>query len=121
MNWLYVFVGGGVGSVLRYAVSLFVKARYSGELPAATLISNVLSCLVLGLVINYMYHRQAEGMLKYLLIIGLCGGFSTFSTFSYETLALFKAGNMMWAVLNILINTGLCIGVLYFLSTKLQP
>ncbi|TAL63482.1 MAG: CrcB family protein, partial [Bacteroidetes bacterium] len=81
------------------------------------LLSNILSCLVLGLAIIMMGERMnAEMSLRLLIITGFCGGFSTFSAFSYETVELAKGGNMMYAVLNVLISISVCFGIIYFLT-----
>ena len=100
MNWLLVFVGGGVGSLLRYAIACgFPTTELSkGHWPWATLSANLLACLLLGAVTTLLTRgvlSKEEGLL---LATGLCGGFSTFSTFSGELLALFEAGQYGVAV-----------------------
>lgn len=115
-NFVAVFVGGGVGSVLRFAISLFMAQYYRTAFPLATLFSNVLSCLVFGLAIYMLGEKlNTEMPLRLLIITGICGGFSTFSAFSYETVELIKGGNTLFAVLNVLISISLCFGIIYFL------
>lgn len=111
MNFLYVFIGGGIGSVLRFSVSLLMS-KIAISLPLATLLANIISCGIYASVI-YMYQQKMiiPEVYKYLLLIGVCGGLSTFSTFSYETVELFKQGSYAFALLNIIGNCLLCFGI----------
>ena len=105
MNLLAIFIGGGLGSLARFAVSLFFFTRFRTLLPWGTIAANALACIVLAFVfIRYTEMDLERPLLKPLLIIGFCGGFSTFSTFSYETLELIKAGDTVYAVANVLIS-----------------
>ena len=116
MNYLLVFVGGGIGSLLRFAVSNGMQ-RTSIQLPIATLISNVVSCLIFGSLIYY-YKEKAliPENYKTFILIGICGGLSTFSTFSYETFELAKQGMLTWALINIAISCLLCTGLFFIFS-----
>ena len=89
-----VFVGGGIGSVLRYALARWALAS-GREALWGTLAANVLACLLLGYLLSHATPpRAVAGALPWrlLLITGLCGGFSTFSTFSLEALTLAQDG-----------------------------
>ena len=109
-----VFIGGGLGSVARFGISEMVKAFGGSNFPLATLISNFLSCLVLALTIYFSQEKlQSQPYLALLLIVGFCGGFSTFSSFSFETIGLIKSGQIMLAAANVLINTLVCLGLVY--------
>lgn len=90
---LYVFLGGGFGSLLRYFLSLHLpKGAEGGAFPYATFSANLLGSLLIGLLAGYlMRHREAE-TIRLLLVSGFCGGFTTFSTFSSETLTLLRQG-----------------------------
>ena len=107
-----VFVGGGLGSLLRYGISIGLKSAGFIQFPLATLISNVLSSIVLGLVI-YRFADNLNHVAFLFLAVGFCGGFSTFSTFSYETFEMLRNGQMAWAVANVLISVLLCVSLLY--------
>ena len=116
-NLVAVFIGGGIGSLLRFGVSLLVMQYSRSVFPLATLVSNVLSCVIFGLVVYFMDGKATtDTSLKLLLLTGLCGGFSTFSAFSYETVELIKGGNTMYAAANIFISVAACFGIIYFLT-----
>jgi CrcB protein len=116
MNFLLIFLGGGLGSVTRFGISLLVAktALHSG---VSTLISNVVACLILASVIFVFQQKNlVPDTYKYFILIGICGGLSTFSTFSYETFELLKNGMIAWAVANIVISCGLCLAIFYAFS-----
>ena len=115
MQWLAIFIGGGLGSITRYAVSKLVMQFTISVLPWATLIANVCSCIVLVLVINNLGDRSIESWQKSFIIIGFCGGFSTFSTFAAETFALIRNDQISFAILNILLSVLLCLFVFWAL------
>ena len=106
---IFVFVGGGVGSVLRFAVAKYLAA-YSVHFPIATLCANVLACLLLGIVAGSAGRGAVSESARLLLIVGICGGFSTFSTFSGETLQLLQTGRYGIAALYVCGSLGACVG-----------
>jgi CrcB protein len=113
-NFLYVFIGGGIGSVVRFGISLLMLNYYRGSFPMATLISNTLSCLVLGITVFLFSEKiNTDFPLRFLIITGFCGGFSTFSAFSYETVEMFKSGYPLYAAANILLSILVCFGIMW--------
>jgi fluoride exporter len=118
-NILLVFLGGGLGSIARYGVSEIVKTHFKTSYPLATFLSNSASCLILALIVG-VFSSKMEGypVLKMLLVVGFCGGFSTFSTFSFETVALMRSGNLIIAFANVLISVSVCLAVIYFVTKQ---
>ncbi|MEM1215310.1 MAG: fluoride efflux transporter CrcB [Bacteroidota bacterium] len=89
MSYLYVFLGGGVGSVCRYGLAVWLNDA-AVPFPWGTLAANVLSCLVLGCGMALLSKAIIGPDLRLLVLVGFCGGFSTFSTFSNELLTLLR-------------------------------
>lgn len=103
MNWVLVFIGGGIGSLMRYAIGrLFTFKGVS--FPWATFISNTLSCLLFVVVLIFLSRLPKNEWLQPFFLVGICGGFSTFSSFSYENFQLFQNGNYFLLFTNILVS-----------------
>ena len=106
LNCLCVGLGGFVGSVLRYLVGLIPWKTASG-FPFKTLIINVVGAFLIGLFSALAQRNSAfDPKLVLFLKVGLCGGFTTFSTFAYEIGDLFTAGQVLPAVLYAMISVG---------------
>lgn len=92
---LIIGLGGAMGSMLRYLTSLFVARFWENHFPLATFITNVIGCFLIGLFIGFLEKQQlANSDLKWFLITGFCGGYTTFSTFGYENFNLLQNQNM---------------------------
>lgn len=107
----WIAAGGGAGAVLRYLVAGLVQKFAGPSLPIGTLVVNVFGCLVIGLMTAALagpYIVRDEYRLA--LLVGLLGGFTTFSTFGWETFALANDGQYRQAVLNVVLSNalGLC-------------
>ena len=93
---LLVGLGGGLGSILRYSVSIWIRKYCVSVFPLATFIVNITGCFIIGLLLGLSTKYQfINNDLKLLLIVGFCGGYTTFSTFSHENLKLLNAGNYL--------------------------
>lgn len=104
-NYLFVFMGAAFGGVFRYWLSDIVQKHLSPFFPYGTLTVNIVGSFFLGVIIFYFDQRALiSPQMKLFLTIGFCGGFTTFSTFSYETLALFNTAQFFLAFTNIFLN-----------------
>ncbi|CNI21158.1 MULTISPECIES: fluoride efflux transporter CrcB [Yersinia] len=99
-----VFIGGGMGSVARWLVSMKLNSL-SSNLPVGTLIVNLLGAFIIGLTLA-LFTRIAhiDPVWKLLITTGFCGGLTTFSTFSVEVVYLIQDGKLAWAAGTILLN-----------------
>lgn len=106
MNALLVFIGGGLGALMRFGVSWLIQKFPITQFPLATLISNLVACLFVGLFIGMTMKMKVANTESFqaFWIIGICGGFSTFSTFAKENLELMERGNYFILMLNIVIS-----------------
>jgi CrcB protein len=108
---LAIAAGGALGALLRYWASTAVHARLGTAFPYGTLLVNVAGSLLMGFLYIWLLERVAEGpALRAFLLVGLLGAFTTFSTFSLETLNLVETGQVARALANIVASVTLCIG-----------
>ena len=108
MELVAVAVGGAVGSVARWGLGLALSACLPG-LPAGTFVANVAAGLIIGIATGAHAVAPLPEPARLLLTVGLCGGLSTFSTFSNETLQMIEGGNVPGAAANIALNVGTCL------------
>ena len=91
---LIVFIGGGLGTVMRFLISKILP--YSGKgFPWSTFSANMIGCLIIGIITGYFLRNISENQSEWILFatVGFCGGFTTFSTYAFENLNLLKSGD----------------------------
>lgn len=108
-NWIYVFIGGGLGSLFRYGIGNYFSST-NNDFPFGTFIANFIACLILGILMGMQLKNNLQSSSSLLLITGFCGGFSTFSTFSHDALKLFE--NQQYGLGLLYIGGSVIIGLL---------
>ena len=105
-----VFIGSGLGGLSRFTLGKWVDSWHHQPFPFGTLVVNVSACFILGFVIGLADHKQVlSPAARLFLAVGFCGGFSTFSTFSSETLTLFQQGQQWSSALYVLGSIIFCV------------
>jgi CrcB protein len=95
---LYIAIGGAIGSVLRFLTTVLVSKFWSNQFPLATLIANVIGCFLIGLFLGILTKNQLnDSNLKWFLVTGFCGGYTTFAAFGMENYSLFQNNNSLLA------------------------
>ena len=108
-NYVYVFFGGRLGASLRYWLSGVIPRYAESQFPYGILIVNIVGCFLIGLLMSTFEERFViTPTLRIFLTIGILGGFTTFSTFSYETVAMLRDSEFLKA--------GLYVGTSVFLG-----
>ena len=116
INSLLIFIGAGLGGVLRYWVSTSVHLLLGRAFPYGTFAVNVSGCFLMGFlfVLTVDWLDGAGTELRALLLIGLMGGYTTFSSFSMETITLCESGNWQAAMTNICLSMVTCMAATWF-------
>lgn len=107
---IYIFIGGGLGSLVRFLLGKWVNTFHNSNFPFGTLTINIIACFVMGFIIGLADHKQLlSPAIRLFWVVGFCGGFSTFSAFSSETFTLIQQGQNTTMLLYILLSVGVCL------------
>lgn len=102
MKYLLILAGGGVGSLARYAAGTAIMSRYSGRFPLGTMIVNVTGSFLIGLIMTWITEQlQPNPNWRFLLVIGFLGGYTTFSSFEWETFSIVRGGGFWIGLVNV--------------------
>ena len=120
LAYLWVAIGGAVGSMARYGIGGLVSDKFSGAFPWGTLVVNVTGSFIIGFL-GALTAPEPEGKMNpqarvfatQLLITGVCGGYTTFSSFSLQTLNLTMEGDWLRAAANVILSVLLCLGAVW--------
>ncbi len=105
MNYLIIGAGGFVGAIARYILAVWIGQRWGRSFPLGTFIINVSGSFLIGLLMTLMAERFTENpQWRLLLVVGFLGAYTTFSTFEYETGALLKDSEWLFASLNVILS-----------------
>jgi CrcB protein len=104
-----IAAGGAVGSALRYLIGGAIQRSSASGFPVGTMFVNIAGCFLIGVFVRYLLNMQTSAELRALLIVGFCGGFTTFSTFSFETVGLIEGGEYARAATYIVGSVVLCL------------
>lgn len=119
-SFLYIAAGGAIGAVVRFAVGQLLKPTSATSFPLHTFVINLTGCFLIGIAAAYLLRHAEADLLKYLIITGVLGGYTTFSSFALETLQLMQAQKFVMAIWYVALSnvTGIaaCFGGYYMIK-----
>lgn len=124
LKYIYITVGGASGCLLRYLVILFISSKTTSSFPVGTFLVNIIGCMLIGLLFGFFsVNGEVEDRMRFLLFVGFLGGFTTFSSFAFESMRLMSAGMTATSLLYIVSSN--LVGIVlvfagYFTGLKLK-
>ena len=115
-TYLWIAAGGALGSVARYACSSLIAGWFGQTFPLGTLVINVLGSFVIGFFAGLTGpdgRMMVSGDIRQFVMVGICGGYTTFSSFSYQTLTLAQDGEYVRAGVNVVASVVLCLAAVW--------
>lgn len=107
-KYLIVALGGAIGSMLRFWAGGYVSSRLGTRFPYGTFVINITASFLIGFIMTVLAERaHLNPAWRYLLVVGFLGGYSTFSSFEYETFRVFEDGEFLITALNIALSVGI--------------
>jgi CrcB protein len=95
---IFIGIGGSIGSILRYLTAVLIEKYFTSLFPLATFLVNIIGCLTIGVTMGLLEKNQLmNSNVKWFLVTGFCGGFTTFSAFGFENIRLLQNGNIFLA------------------------
>ncbi|MDR4987920.1 MAG: fluoride efflux transporter CrcB [Bacteroidales bacterium] len=119
-NILLLITGGAIGTLARYGLSGMMHKFFDGVFPVGTLVVNMTGSFIIGLLWGFLGEDNISTSMRTFLFIGILGGFTTFSTFTLETLQLFREGEVKMTLINILANNilGILLVIIGFILAR---
>lgn len=124
MKYMYIMLGGALGSLMRFWISEFISIRFQGAFPAGIFFVNTAGAMLIGFLFGLLsLNGQLDDKFRFLIFIGFLGGFTTFSSFALENMKLLKDGLIATSILYMVLTNVLGIVLAfagYFLGAKLK-